>query len=91
MSDEKTIQQLQLAFEAMEQPLSFEEAMNQLEQIVRLLEVGDVPLETAILEYQKAMELSKVCRLKLDEAQQKIEMLVAEDDWNTKKPFQPEE
>ena len=37
----------------------FDEAMLQLENIVRQLEQGDVPLENAIELYQKGMELSK--------------------------------
>ncbi len=38
----------------------FAEAMTELEEIVRKLEQGDVPLEEAIDLYKKGMELSQV-------------------------------
>ncbi|UOQ42564.1 exodeoxyribonuclease VII small subunit [Halobacillus salinarum] len=47
------------------QELSFEEAMNQLEELVQKLEAGDVPLEKAIQYYQEGMKLSKICNEKL--------------------------
>ena len=50
----------------------FDEAMLQLENIVRQLEQGDVPLENAIELYQKGMELSKVCSDKLQNAEKQL-------------------
>ena len=50
----------------------FDEAMLQLEHIVRQLEQGDVPLESAIELYQKGMELSKVCSDKLQKAEKQL-------------------
>ncbi|MFJ7826751.1 exodeoxyribonuclease VII small subunit [Psychrobacillus sp. NPDC096623] len=50
----------------------FDEAMLQLENIVRQLEQGDVPLESAIELYQKGMELSKVCSDKLQSAEKQL-------------------
>ncbi|MEK5147390.1 MAG: exodeoxyribonuclease VII small subunit [Psychrobacillus psychrotolerans] len=50
----------------------FDEAMLQLENIVRQLEQGDVPLESAIELYQKGMELSKVCSDKLQKAEKQL-------------------
>ena len=58
--------------------LSFEESLAQLEEIVKKLEVGDVPLDDAISEFTKAMELSKVCDEKLKSAEQAITKLVKE-------------
>ena len=50
----------------------FDEAMLQLENIVRQLEQGDVPLESAIELYQKGMELSKFCSDKLQKAEKQL-------------------
>ncbi len=67
--------------------LSFEEAIEQLEEIVGKLESGDVPLENAIELYQQGMKLSQLCSLKLQQVEKKIEMLVEEDGNFSKKPF----
>lgn len=50
----------------------FNDAMEQLEEIVRQLEQGDVPLEEALTLYQKGMELSKVCHDKLQNAEEQL-------------------
>jgi exodeoxyribonuclease VII small subunit len=71
--------------------VSFEAALARLEQIVRDLEAGELPLETAIENFQEGMKLAKICRDKLEQAEQKIEMLVKENGEFLKKPFQPED
>ena len=55
-----------------EKELSFESAMEQLEQIVEMLEEGDVPLEEAINIYKRGMDLSKICHEKLQSAQEQL-------------------
>lgn len=73
-----------------EQPeKNFEEAMNELENIVSELERGDVPLEKAIDLFQQGMRLSQLCGQKLAQVERKIEMIVEEDGEVSKKPFQP--
>jgi exodeoxyribonuclease VII small subunit len=67
--------------------LKFEQAMSQLEEIVDELEHGDVPLEKAIELFQKGMALSQLCSKKLEQVEQKIEMIVQEDGEIRKKPF----
>ncbi|MEB3101436.1 exodeoxyribonuclease VII small subunit [Ferviditalea candida] len=67
--------------------LSFEEAIEQLEQIVSRLEAGDVPLEQAIEWFQEGMRLSQFCSRKLDQFEKKIEILLEEDGELVKKPF----
>jgi exodeoxyribonuclease VII small subunit len=71
--------------------LSFEEALQNLEKIVKELETGEVPLEQAIARFQEGMRLAKICREKLDQAEQKIEMLVSDAAGISKQPFTPEE
>ena len=67
--------------------LSFEEAMEQLEQLVGKLENGDVPLEKAIDLFQEGMKLSHLCSQKLEQVERKIEILVEENGSLIKKPF----
>jgi exodeoxyribonuclease VII small subunit len=65
--------------EKKEKELSFEESLLELEGIVKKLEVGDVPLDDAIEEFNKAMKLAKVCYTKLKNAEEAITKLVNKD------------
>ncbi|MEK3991128.1 MULTISPECIES: exodeoxyribonuclease VII small subunit [Robertmurraya] len=58
--------------------ISFEEAMQQLEDIVEQLEEGDVPLEEAISIYKKGMELSKLCHDKLRNVEEQLTEILTE-------------
>ena len=58
--------------------LSFEQAMEKLEEIVQKLEAGDVPLEKAIDYYQDGMLLSKLCSDKLINVQEKMTKIMDE-------------
>ncbi|MCP8967047.1 exodeoxyribonuclease VII small subunit [Ectobacillus ponti] len=62
----------------MEKQISFEEAINQLEQLVLKLEQGDVPLEEAISYFQEGMQLSKLCDEKLKNAEQQMTVILGE-------------
>ena len=48
---------------------TFEESLSQLEEIVEKLENGDVSLDSAIEEFDKAMKLIKSCDEKLNNAE----------------------
>ena len=55
---------------------TFEEALQQLEQIVHKLEKGELPLEESLKLYEEGIKLSRLCHGKLEEAEGKIEMLM---------------
>ena len=55
--------------------LSFEEALLQLENIVRELESGRIKLDDAISSYEKAVALKKLCQEKLQAATLKVEKI----------------
>ena len=55
--------------------LSFEDALQALEGIVKDLESGDVKLDRAIDNYARGAALKRHCESKLREAQAKIEMI----------------
>ncbi|EGK14338.1 exodeoxyribonuclease VII small subunit [Kroppenstedtia eburnea] len=71
--------------------LSFEEAMDRLEEVVEHLESGEVPLEESIRLFEEGMKLSRYCGEKLEKMEQHVEMLVRENGEWVKKPFQSEE
>ncbi len=58
--------------------VSFEDNLKELEEIVEKLEKGDVPLDNAIEEFKKAMDLVKACDDKLKDAQDTIAKIVNE-------------
>jgi len=55
--------------------LGFEDALNELEQIVRALESGDGKLDEAITSYERGAALKKHCESKLAEAKNRIEKI----------------
>lgn len=60
------------------QDLSFEESLEKLEEIVKKLETGEVPLDDAIEEFKNAMDLVKICNEKLNSAEEAIAKIVQE-------------
>ena len=55
--------------------LSFEAALARLEEIVRLLERGEVPLDQSIELYQEGDRLKRHCEARLKDAQARIEQI----------------
>lgn len=62
-----------------EKELTFEENLERLENIVKKLESGEVPLDDAIKEFNEAMNLAKKCDEKLKSAEEAITKIVKED------------
>ncbi len=56
---------------------SFEENMQRLEQIVRSMERGDVPLEESLKLFQEGTGLIESCGKLLDEAELQVKKIVA--------------
>ena len=55
--------------------LSFEEALKELENIINLLEAGEVPLDETITLYDRGSDLKKYCELKLRSDEEKIQKI----------------
>jgi len=66
----------------MKKSLSFEKAMEELEEIVNSMEKGDLTLEEALEAYQKGVVLSQHCAKILEEAEGRIASIMKEDDGN---------
>ena len=56
--------------------MSFEEALNELQGLVKALEKGEAKLEEAIRAYERGAALKQHCERKLREAQAKIDKIV---------------
>ena len=62
----------------MEKEKTFEEALEELETIVKELEMGNAPLDEAIKKYTEAMNLAKICNEKLDNATKSVNKILKE-------------
>ncbi len=56
----------------------FEESLNSLEEIVRQLESGDLPLEKALELFEEGVTLARRCQTHLEEAERRVELLLRE-------------
>ena len=67
----------------------FEEAMERLENIVESLESGDLSLEESLKIFEEGMKLVNFCSKKLEEAEQKVTMLIKDQNGKyTQQPFE---
>lgn len=62
--------------------LSFEQAMQELEQVVSRLERGDVALDESIALYERGALLKKRCEEKLKEAEEKVHAITLDTEGN---------
>lgn len=75
-----------------EKKLTFEQAMNRLEEIVAQLETGDHPLDRSLSLYEEGAKLMKQCSAMLDKAEQKVMKLKTDGNGElTEVPFAPKE
>ncbi len=70
---------------------SFEEAINSLEKLIEELEQGDLPLEEALKKFEEGVKLIKYCNKQLDEAEQKIELILKDENGVKTTPFETPE
>jgi exodeoxyribonuclease VII small subunit len=59
-----------------QQAKSFEASLDALEQIVRELEQGDLPLEKSLELFEQGIHLSRQCQERLNQAERRIEILL---------------
>jgi len=69
---------------------SFEAGLQELENIVREMESGELPLERALELFEKGMKLSESCRKQLEEAESRVEILIRKGDKVQPEPFKGE-
>ena len=71
-------------------PASFETALQELEQIVSRLESGALPLEEALNEFERGVQLARQGQVKLQQAEQRVQILLSESEDAPLSPFQPD-
>ena len=57
----------------------FEDALGELETIVRALETGEQSLEESLAQFERGVGLSRFCRKSLAEAERQVKVLLEED------------
>ncbi len=71
--------------------ISFEKAMENLEQIANELEKGDLDLDSSVAKFEEGMKLSKKCSEILENAEKKITILLQKDGELVEENFESDE
>ena len=71
--------------------LSFDAALGELEQIVQQLEQGDLPLESALKQFERGIQLARVSKQKLEQAEQQVQILLQQGSQEKLVPFSVEQ
>ncbi len=68
----------------------FEESMTELEQIVQQMEQGEITLEESLKLFERGIKLTRTCQKALQEAEQKVQILLKKDGQQTLEPYTDE-
>ena len=68
----------------------FEDAMKELEDIVKRLESGDLSLEESLKIFEEGIALSRYCFTKLEEAEKRVSILIKDEKGIKREPFESE-
>ena len=66
-----------------------EKSLEELEALLARLEGGDLPLEQALKEFERGVKLTRQCQAALQEAEQKVEILLKKTEQAEPVPFEP--
>ncbi|MFQ6609804.1 MAG: exodeoxyribonuclease VII small subunit [Fidelibacterota bacterium] len=66
--------------------LSFESSIERLNEIIRKLEEGNIPLDDTLKIFEEGIMLTQHCRKQLDEAEEKVKTLIRTDTGYEEKP-----
>ena len=69
----------------------FEQALGELEAVVERLEHGELPLEEALRQFERGVELARTCPESLKQAEQKVEILLRKAPEAEPQPFEEDE
>ena len=67
--------------------LSFDATLEELETIVQQMEQGELPLEEALKQFERGVQLVRAGQQKLSQAEQKVQILLAEQGEERLAPF----
>jgi exodeoxyribonuclease VII small subunit len=68
--------------------LTFEQSMQELEQLVNNMELGDLPLEDALKSFERGIQLARHSQQQLKDAEQKIQVLTSQNGQQTLDVFE---
>ena len=71
--------------------MTFEEAMQKLEELVGNLETGELSLDESLRTFEEGMQLVEFCEKRLDEVDRRIQVLLQEGDHAHLQDWTPEE
>ena len=74
--------------EQRESEFDFEHALQELETLVGHMEAGELSLEESLKSFERGIELTRACQKALREAEQKIEILLGQDEKAEVMPFE---
>ena len=69
----------------------FEDALEKLENIVREMEAGEMPLDAALKSFEEGIRLIRFCSAKLDETERRVEQLLEKENSLQTKNFQDDD
>lgn len=69
----------------------FEDALEKLENIVREMEAGEMPLDSALKSFEEGIRLIRFCSAKLDETERRVEQLLEKESSLQTKNFRNED
>ena len=69
----------------------FEDALEKLENIVREMEAGEMPLDSALKSFEEGIRLIRFCSTKLEDTQRRVEQLLEKESSLQVKNFQDED
>ncbi|MEO7557866.1 MAG: exodeoxyribonuclease VII small subunit [Gammaproteobacteria bacterium] len=69
------------------QPLDFENALKELDALVEHMEKGEISLEDSLRDFERGIELTRACQKALQEAEQKVQILMEKDGRMKLEPF----
>ena len=65
----------------------FEQSLEELEQLVERMEQGGTNLDQSLTDFERGIELTRICQKALDDAEQKVQVLVRENGQDQLIPF----
>ena len=65
----------------------FEDSLAELEELVEQMEQGDISLDESLKSFERGIKLTRTCQKSLQEAEQKVQILLEKNGQQTLEPF----
>lgn len=71
-------------------PTLFEDSLEELEALIEQMEQGDISLEESLKSFERGVKLTNTCQKALQDAEQKVHILLEKNGKQTLEPFENE-